>query len=83
MKKIFCILFLLIASVVQGQNAGVKKTIETFFEGFQTRDTVIIKSVCGDKMILQSIAEVLKGNKFNLNIVMQGLFQKWMIFCNQ
>jgi len=65
MKKIFCILFLLIASVVQGQNAGVKKTIETFFEGFQTRDTVIIKSVCGDKMILQSIAEVLKGNKFS------------------
>ena len=65
MKKIFCILFLLIASVVQGQNAGVKKTIETFFEGFHTRDTVIIKSVCGDKMILQSIAEVLKGNKFS------------------
>jgi hypothetical protein len=63
MKKIVCLLFLLIAVTMQGQNNEVQKTIETFFEGFHARDTVKIKSVCSDKMILQSIAENSKGAK--------------------
>lgn len=63
MKKIVCYLFLLIASVMQGQNSEVQKTIETFFEGFHARDTIKMKSVCLDKMLLQSIAENVKGVK--------------------
>lgn len=65
MKKIICFLFLLIASVVNGQNAEVQKTIETFFESFHARDTSKIKLVCSDKMILQSIAENAKGVKLS------------------
>ncbi len=65
MKKIVCLLFLLIASVMQGQDSEVQKTIETFFEGFHARDTVKIKLVCSDKMILQSIAENAKGSKLS------------------
>ncbi|MEN2488798.1 nuclear transport factor 2 family protein [Flavobacterium sp. B11] len=42
----------------------VQKCIEAFFEGFHQRDSVKIKLVCADKMILQSISEnAVKGNK--------------------
>lgn len=50
---------------MKAQNAEVQKTIESFFEGFHARDTVIIKSVCADKMILHSIAENAKGAKLS------------------
>ncbi len=49
---------------IKAQNTEVQKTIEIFFEGFHARDTIKMKSVCGDKMMLQSIAEGSKGNKF-------------------
>ena len=65
MKKIVCLLFLLITSFVQGQNSKVQKTIETFFEGFHAKDTVKIKSVCSDTMLLQSIAENTKEAKLS------------------
>ena len=45
----------------------VQRSIETFFEGFHQKDTCIIKSVCADKMILQSISEnSVKGNKLSV-----------------
>lgn len=65
MKKIFCLSFLLIATTMHAQNSEVQKTIENFFEGFHNRDTVKIKSVCSDKIILQSIAENPKGAKLS------------------
>ncbi len=49
----------------QAQNIEVQKTIETFFEGFHAKDTVKIKSICSEKLILQSISESPKGNKFS------------------
>ena len=65
MKKIVCLLFLLITSFMQGQNSEVQKTIETFFEGFHAKDTGKIKSVCSDTMLLQSIAENAKEAKLS------------------
>ncbi len=48
------------------QKQEVQKSIEIFFEGFHQRDSSKIKSVCADKMILQSISESLsKGNKLS------------------
>ncbi len=48
------------------QKQEVQKSIEVFFEGFHQKDTLKIKSVCADKMILQSISEsVSKGNKLS------------------
>lgn len=45
---------------VQGQNSEeeqeIRKTIETFFEGFHERDSVMIKSVSGDELVMQTIA---------------------------
>ena len=48
------------------QKQEVQKTIEIFFEGFHQKDSMKIKSVCSDKIILQSISESsIKGNKLS------------------
>ena len=47
---------------MQAQNQEVQKTIETFFEGFHAKDSSKIKSVCDEKMMLQSISETPKGS---------------------
>ncbi|MFN3968737.1 nuclear transport factor 2 family protein [Flavobacterium sp.] len=65
MKNTALILLLFFGFSGQAQNAEVQKTIETFFEGFHAKDTVKIKSTCSEKLILQSITESPKGNKFS------------------
>ncbi|HJY13689.1 MAG TPA: hypothetical protein VJ304_12935 [Flavobacterium sp.] len=51
---------------VQAQRQDVQHSIEIFFDGFHQKDTVKIKSVCSDKMILQSISESnVQGNKLS------------------
>ena len=49
----------------QAQKEQVQKTIETFFEGFHTRDTIKIKSTCSDTLLLQSISESPNRNKLS------------------
>ena len=61
MKKYFIFCALFIGFVSNAQKEEVQKTIETFFEGFHARDTVKMKSMCSEKLILQSISEGLKG----------------------
>ena len=39
----------------------VKKVIETFFEGFHTRDSMLMKSVVNDKVVMQSISKDSQG----------------------
>ncbi|GAA4045274.1 hypothetical protein GCM10022388_08320 [Flavobacterium chungnamense] len=56
---------MIFASSIQAQNQEVQKVIETFFEGFHAKDTVKMKSVCSDKIILQSIMENAKGAKLS------------------
>lgn len=65
MKKIFFFLILIFSSSVNAQNQEVQKTIETFFEAFHAKDTVKLKSICSDKIILQSIQENAKGGKLS------------------
>jgi hypothetical protein len=65
MKNIVLILFLLLGFSGKAQKEDVQKTIETFFEGFHAKDTVKIKSTCSEKLIVQSISESPKGNKFS------------------
>ena len=43
------------------QKEEVQKTVETFLEGFQAKDTIKMKTVCSDKLILQSIKEYETG----------------------
>lgn len=57
MKKTIFLLIMIFASSIQAQNQEIQKVIETFFEGFHAKDTIKMKSVCSDKIILQSIME--------------------------
>ncbi|WP_374172890.1 nuclear transport factor 2 family protein [Flavobacterium tructae] len=63
--RMFCIVSsLFLGLAVNAQQQEVQKSIEIFFEGFHQRDTVRMKSVCADRIVLQSISESLvKGNK--------------------
>lgn len=63
MKNTVLTLIFFFTTFIQAQNKEVQQTIETFFEGFHQRDSIKIKSVCAEKMILQSISEGKKGTK--------------------
>lgn len=66
MKKIgFFLILVLCSTNLSAQKEAVKKTIETFFEGFHAKDTIKIKSTCSDTIILQSISENTKENKLS------------------
>ncbi|WP_281865729.1 nuclear transport factor 2 family protein [Flavobacterium sp. GSB-24] len=66
MKTYFILFFLLLCIYSNAQKQEVQKSIDVFFDGFHQRDSMKIKSVCADKMILQSISESSsKGNKLS------------------
>ncbi|WJS93789.1 nuclear transport factor 2 family protein [Flavobacterium johnsoniae] len=66
MKFYILIFFIFLGLNSNAQKQEVQKTIELFFEGFHQKDSTKMKSVCSDKMILQSISEnSIKGNKLN------------------
>ena len=65
MRKTIFLFIMIFANSIQAQNQEVQKVIETFFEGFHAKDTVKLKSVCSDKIILQSIMENAKGAKLS------------------
>lgn len=59
-------LFLFVGLVSNAQKQEVQKCIDVFFEGFHQKDTLKLKSVCADKVILQSISESkTKANKLS------------------
>lgn len=64
-KKILMAIVLLTSLNSNAQNEEVQKTIETFFEGFHARDSLKLKSICSDKLILQSISEGQNGVKLS------------------
>lgn len=63
MQRIVFVLLLVFSSSLYSQNEEVKDVIVTFFKGFHAKDSTIIKSVCAENMILQSIAESSKGSQ--------------------
>lgn len=71
MRKLLLIAVLAITPMVFGQDeeAAIKKSIQTFFEGMYARDTVMIKSVCVDGMALHSVGIGAKGTKFTTESV--------------
>ena len=65
MKKYLLIAALFSLHTLFAQEAEIKKTIQVFFEGLHTADTLKIQSVCSKNMVLQSITDERKGAKFN------------------
>lgn len=63
MKKLLLIVTLCFAVNGIAQKSEIENTVKTFFDGMHAKDTVKIKSVCSDKMILQSIMEGPKGSR--------------------
>lgn len=64
MRNYMIIIALFFGLAANAQKQEVQKSIEIFFDGFHQKDSTKIKSVCSDKMILQSISESsAKGNK--------------------
>jgi hypothetical protein len=55
------LLVFFIGFTCHAQKEEVQKTVETFLEGFQAKDTIKMKTVCSDKLILQSIKEYETG----------------------
>lgn len=64
MRMHFILCFMFLSFGLQAQKQEIQKAVELFFEGFHQKDSTKMKSVCSDRMILQSISEnVIKGNK--------------------
>lgn len=63
MHRILFIVMFVFTSTLHSQNDEVKQVVVTFFKGFHAKDSTIIKSVCVENMILQSIAESSKGTQ--------------------
>ena len=63
MKTILVSLMLIFSSATYSQNEEVKQVVVTFFKGFHAKDSITMKSVCADKMILQSISESSNGTQ--------------------
>ena len=63
MHRILFIVMFVFSSTLHSQNEELKQVVVTFFKGFHAKDSTIIKSVCAENMILQSISESSKGNQ--------------------
>jgi len=57
-----CVLLTSVVFAQEDENAKVKATINTFFEGFHKGDTILVKSVMMDKMLLQTTYKTKEGN---------------------
>ena len=70
-RLISFLLFLTISTSVTAQNASeeatVKRTIETFFEGFHAQDTLKMISVMGEDPIMQSIGRLKPEGEVELH----------------
>lgn len=64
MKNLLLLIAVCFTITVNAQKAEIENTVKTFFAGFHAKDTMKIKSVCSEKMILQSIMEGQKGTRF-------------------
>ncbi len=57
MRKLVTIVFFICFQSLMAQEAEIRQSIQTFFDGFHTRDSLKMKSVCYSNMILHSISE--------------------------
>lgn len=68
MKKILLVGLLFIGFETfaqQEKQAEVKSTIDAFFKAMHNKDTLALKKVCSDKIILQTITDKSSGASFS------------------
>lgn len=65
MRKILVVLAVFTSIGSQAQNQEIQKVVENFFEAFHAKDSLKLKALCDETMILQSILENEKGTKLS------------------
>ena len=64
-RLIICFVFLLSGTFAMAQTPAeedeIKEVVNTFFEGFHARDSIIMKSVVNDGLLMQSVAKDPQG----------------------
>lgn len=48
------------------QEKEIQQTIEIFFKAFHQRDSIALKQICAENLVLHSISENAQGNKFSV-----------------
>jgi hypothetical protein len=66
MKRIYFLLLLLMSHFSFAQEKEIQQTIETFFKAFHLRDSIALKQVCSENLVLHSVSENAKGTKFSV-----------------
>ena len=61
MRKIFLLVFVLCTTGLFAQDKEIKKAIDVFFEGLNSKDITKIQSVCDEGLKLQSVNQNDKG----------------------
>ena len=61
MRKIFLLVFILCTTGLFAQDKEIKKAIDVFFEGLNSKDVTKIQSVCDEGLKLQSVSQNEKG----------------------
>lgn len=61
MRKIFLLVFVLCTTGLFAQDKEIKKAIDVFFEGLNSKDITKIQSVCDEGLKLQSVSQNEKG----------------------
>lgn len=66
MKKISLLILVLFFQSSFAQESEIQLTIGQFFNAFHQRDSIALKKVCSENLVLHSISESEKGAKFSV-----------------
>lgn len=66
MKKVSFLILVLFFQFSFSQESEIQLTIGKFFNAFHQRDSIALKKVCSENLILHSISESEKGAKFSV-----------------
>lgn len=66
MKKVSLLIFVLFFQFSFAQESEIQITIGKFFNAFHQRDSIALKKVCSENLVLHSISESEKGPNFSI-----------------
>lgn len=66
MKKVSFLILVLFFQFSFSQESEIQLTIGKFFNAFHQRDSIALKKVCSENLVLHSISESEKGAKFSV-----------------
>lgn len=66
MKKVLILMISLFFQFSIAQENEIQLTIGKFFNAFHQRDSIALKKVCSENLVLHSISESEKGTKFSV-----------------